>query len=251
MNRFFLPTASGVEPELFLEGEEAHHALKVLRIEPGEDVIVLNGNGCAFVCRCIAREKNRLRLQIVQKNFTPQNDYKITLLQAIPKGKLIELIIQKAIELGITKIVPLITERVVAVPDEEDSSKKQDRWKQIAISAIKQCGQTWLPEIEPPIKLTDYLKKTEPAELSLLCALVGERKHPSIYFDEFRQKYRRNPRTVNIWIGPEGDFTPTEMDRILSLPSFPITLGNLVLRTETAAIYALSIVNYELSKPSP
>ncbi|MGC8744047.1 MAG: RsmE family RNA methyltransferase [Verrucomicrobiia bacterium] len=251
MRRFFNPVISEKyfnKGELItLDGEEAHHALKVLRIGKGDTLILLNGKGEEFLCRCVDTQKNRLILTAIEYTKHPPSNYQVVLIQSIPKGRLIESIIEKSIELGVSRIVPLITQRVVPNWENSENMKRVERWRQIAISAMKQCGQTYLPQIDLPVKIEDYLSKNEKFELSLVCALSGKTAHLRSHIEQFKQKHCRNPESVSIWIGPEGDFTPEELTLIKNFGALPITLGNLVLRVETASLCALSIVNYELT----
>jgi 16S rRNA (uracil1498-N3)-methyltransferase len=173
------------------------------------------------------------------------------LLQAVPKGKIMEAIIQKATELGVFRIVPLVSERVVPQIEDEMSAHKVERWRFAAIEAIKQCGSAWLPEIEPPTTLSRFLARAESFELPLIASLQSGSRPARDYFRAFQVKLGRMPQSVCVWVGPEGDFTPAETDLIKGQGVLPITLGLLVLRTETAAIYCLSILNYELQSPTP
>ena len=148
MHRFYLPPERCAGAALRLDGREAHHALHVLRMKRGELVAVLDGVGNEFLCTVENSSRQAVTLSVSLKNFTPPPPCSITLLQAVPKGKIIESIIQKAVELGARRIVPLLTERVVTHLDDEDAGNKRDKWQQVAIEAIKQCGAAWLPKIE-------------------------------------------------------------------------------------------------------
>jgi 16S rRNA (uracil1498-N3)-methyltransferase len=166
-------------------------------------------------------------------------------LQAVPKGKIIESIIQKATELGVTRIVPLLSERVVVDLDEKHAGRKAEKWQQVAVEAIKQCGAAWLPRVELPVTPKEFLARRETFELPLVASLQPGAEHPRNYFRKFEAQHGRKPRSACIWIGPEGDFTAEEVGAITSGGAWPITLGRLVLRVETAATYCLSILNYE------
>ena len=158
----------------------------------------------------------------------------------------IESIIQKAVELGARRIVPLLTGHVVTQLGEKDSTNKRDKWQQVAIESIKQCGAAWLPKIEIPMTPAQFLARREKFDLSLAGSLQTERRHPRECFREFEAKHGRLPQSIGVWIGPEGDFTFDELKAIQASGALPISLGRLVLRVETAAIYCLSILNYEL-----
>jgi 16S rRNA (uracil1498-N3)-methyltransferase len=165
---------------------------------------------------------------------------RITLLQALPKGKLFEAIVQKATELGAARIVPLLSQRVVVQLNKNEAARKAAKWQSIAGEAIKQCGATWLPHVEIPTTPEQFLARKEHFDLALVGSLQPDAKHP-------REYLRSQPKSAAVWIGPEGDFTPPELEAITKSGAHPITLGPLVLRTETAAIYCLSIINYEIT----
>jgi len=248
MHRFYLPPECCAGNALRLDGREAQHALRVLRVKRGEQIMVLDGAGNEFLCAIGNCARNVVELSVSLKNFTPPPPCSITLLQAVPKGKIIESIIQKSVELGAHRIVPLLTEHVVTHLDDENAEHKREKWRQVTIEAIKQCGAVWLPEIEAPTTIEKFLARKEKFDLALVGSLQTERRHPRACFREFEAKRGRLPHSVAVWIGPEGDFTPDELKAIAAGGAQPISLGRLVLRVETAAIYCLSILNYELSQ---
>ena len=247
MHRFYLTPGSTRGDSLRLDGREAHHALRVLRLKRGELITVLDGVGNEFLSAVEDSSRDAVTLSVSLKHFTPPPPCSITLLQAVPKGKIIESIIQKAVELGARRIVPLLTEHVVTRLDDQDAADKHTKWQQVAIEAIKQCGAAWLPEIEAPMTIEEYLARKEKFDLSLVGSLQKDRRHPRICLGEFQAEHGRLPQNIGVWIGPEGDFTPEELDAIRASGALPISLGRLVLRVETAAIYSLSILNYELN----
>jgi 16S rRNA (uracil1498-N3)-methyltransferase len=247
MHRFYLPPESTRGDLLRLDGREAHHALHVLRLKRGELVKVLDGVGNELLCAVENSSRNAVTLSVSLKNSSPPPPCSITLLQAVPRGKIIESIIQKAVELGARRIVPLLTEHVVTRLDETGAGDKREKWQQVAIEAIKQCGATWLPKIEAPVTPAQFLAQKEKFDLSLVGSLQTERRHPRECFREFQTRHKRPPQSVGIWIGPEGDFTLDELKAITAAGALPVSLGRLVLRVETAAIYCLSILNYELN----
>ena len=165
------------------------------------------------------------------------------------KGKMMELIVQKATELGAHRIVPILSARSVAHIEADDAAGKRDKWKGTAIEAIKQCGNAWLPSVEPPQSPQEFLARGDKCELSLIASLQRDARHPREHFQSFMTEHKRRPASVCVWVGPEGDFTPAEYNAIRASGALPITLGQLVLRSETAAVYCLSIINYELQSP--
>ena len=247
MHRFYLPPEHCAGAALRLQGREAHHALRVLRVKYGEMVAVLDGIGNEFLCTVDNCSRDAVTLSVSLKNFMASPACRVTLLVAVPKGKIIEDIIQKSVELGASRIVPLLAERVATHLDAEAAADKRDKWQQVAIEAIKQCGAVWLPKIEMPVTIEQFLARRERFELSLVGSLQAERSHPRECFREFQIKHGRRPQSAAVWIGPEGDFTPDELQAIEAGGALPISLGRLVLRVETAAVYCLSILNYELN----
>jgi 16S rRNA (uracil1498-N3)-methyltransferase len=245
MHRFFLPPDQCRGDSLRLGGREAHHALHVLRVKRGERVTVLNGAGGEFLCEVENAAKDSLSLAVREKKIHIQPACPISLFVAIPKGKIIESIIQKAVELGAAHIVPLLTERVITQLDDDGAEAKREKWQHVAIEAVKQCGAAWLPQVAAPIALKDFLAAKNLPELTLVGSLQTARRHPRDIFAEYRTQHGRLPHSVGVWIGPEGDFTLAELQAIEAACARPITLGELTLRVETAAIYCLSILNYE------
>jgi 16S rRNA (uracil1498-N3)-methyltransferase len=247
MHRFYMTPERCAGTALLLDGREAHHALHVLRLKNGDLVSVHDGVGNELLCIVENTDKASLTLKVNERKYTPPPFCPVTLLVAVPKGKIIEDIIQKSVELGASRIVPLLTERVVMQLDDEGAAQKQLKWRQVAIEAIKQCGAAWLPEIEMPGTIESFIARKERIDLAFVGSLQTERRHPHEWFKEFQARQNRLPQSAAIWIGPEGDFTLEELKRIEASGALPITLGPLTLRVETAAIYCLSIINYELS----
>lgn len=248
MHRFYLPPEKCQGPWLTLDGREAHHALHVLRLKNGDGVTVLDGAGQVFLGTVQGAGKSSLTLGVREKKTTPPLPCPITLLVAIPKGKIIEDIIEKAVELGVQRIVPLLTERVVSQLDKAAALAKREKWQQVAVEAIKQCGAAWLPRVETPQTIAEYLKGGGNIELLLVGSLQTERRHPREWIRDFEKEHGRRPESAGVWIGPEGDFTLGELQTIEAAGAKPITLGELTLRVETAAIYCLSFLNYELRR---
>ena len=164
----------------------------------------------------------------------------------MPKAKAMDYIVQKATELGASRVVPILSERTIVHLDGEEAADKAEKWQQIAIESIKQCGSPWLTKIETPVTLKTFLARREEFDLPLIASLQEDSRHPREFIQNFRDDHKRLPVTGCVWIGPEGDFSPAEMNIIKSEGALPITLGRLVLRSDTAAIYSLAVLNYEL-----
>jgi 16S rRNA (uracil1498-N3)-methyltransferase len=246
MHRFYLPPDQTGDSNLTLSGSEAHHALHVVRVRENERVVVLDGAGHEILCEVEQLERHAVRLKRLQRQAMSPLPYRITLSQAVTKAKTMDLIVQKATELGVHRIAPILSERAVPQFQDEAASSKLEKWRATAIEAIKQCGSPWLPQIDPPQTPQKFLAGSERMELTLVASLQPDARHPREYFQNLRSERQRRPKSICVWIGPEGDFTPAEMNTILQGGALPISLGPVVLRSETAAIYCLSILNYEL-----
>ena len=247
MHRFYLPPDDCRGPTLSLTGREAHHGQRVLRLRKGERVCVVNGDGREFFCDVADLARDAIQLAVKETKETAAPACPITLVQAIPKGKLFDSIIQKSTELGVSRIIPLLSERVVTQIDTENSESKLHHWQTTAIEAIKQCGSPWLPRLEAPLSPAQLLARKEPFDLFLIASLQPGSRHARTWFEAFRKSHGREPKSVCVWVGPEGDFTAVEIAAALEAGAAPITLGQLVLRCETAATYCLSVLNYELA----
>src|SRR6185295_13695880 len=146
MHRFYLPPDQTRNSTPALSERESHHAVDVLRLRQGERVVVLDGAGTEYLCEVRDTNRREVSLAVVQRNTIPSLPCSITLLQAVPKAKAMDTIVQKATELGVRRVVPLLSERSVVHVDEEDAEAKAEKWRAIAIDDIKQCGSAWLPQ---------------------------------------------------------------------------------------------------------
>ena len=174
----------------------------------------------------------------------------ITLAQAVPKGKNMDLIVQKAVELGASEIAPILSDRTVVQLDADELEKKRGKWQEVALEACKQCGQNHLPAIAKPSPPKEFFERSERGELMLIASLQPDARPLKSILAEFVSTHSRLPRTVTVMVGPEGDFTPAELSLAKSSGCIPVTLGPIILRTETAAIYCLSVLAHELFQPA-
>ena len=252
MHRFYIPPTAWNLEDLRLDEAESHHALNVLRLGVGEKLVVFNGQGTeATVQVAEGSTKREVRLTVLHKAKSAPLPCRITLAQAIPKGKNMDLIVQKATELGAAEIVPLLSERTVAKVDDGDpAAAKQAKWQATVIEAAKQCGQNWLPTVALPRTPKDFFASLGRGafDLMLIASLQHDSKHLRGLLEEYAAGHPAGgrPASALILVGPEGDFTPAEIGLAKSAGCRPITLGPIVLRTETAAIYCLSVLSYEL-----
>jgi 16S rRNA (uracil1498-N3)-methyltransferase len=267
MHRFYLPPNEWNPAAPILSGAEAHHCQKVLRMAPGAKVILFDGRGREMTAEIVTIDGAKIRLRSLHESATPPLRCRITLGQAIPKRKNMDLIVQKAVEIGAAEIAPLISDRTVVRLDPESAAQKQAKWQTVALEAAKQCGQNWLPEVRAPQTVRDFFsgvaagvspatpKILRPArpplhqnnfDLALIGSLQPDALHLKSILSEYLNEHGRLPATVLMLVGPEGDFTPAELSLARRHGCRPITLGPIILRVETAAIYCLSILSYEL-----
>lgn len=231
--RFFLSSPdwdSGL-----LTGEEGRHATKVLRLKKGAGIELFNGEGKVATAEVSEVDGKTLRFQIQEESHPAALLPEIHLYQAVPKGKNMDLIIQKAVELGVAHIHPLLTENTVAISDQPE--KKREKWQKIALEACKQCKQPYLPEVHAPLSFSAL--ETIPDGERLVGAL-----HPrAVPMKNALEK--APPRGVlTLAVGPEGDFSEREYERLEELGFQPVSLGKLVLRVETATLYMISAVRF-------
>lgn len=230
-----------------MDATESHHLVAVNRARIGATVVVFNGKGTEWICELTQDSKRAAELKVRFAQTAPPLPHHISLAQALPKGNTFESIVRKATEIGAAEIIPLESERTQVHLDANRSDKKHDKWKTAALEGAKQCGNPWLPEIQPLRTAAEYFANPGAFDLKLIASLHPGAKPLKAVLAASESALGRPPRRVLWAIGPEGDFTPSEMSIAQSAGFEPITLGPLVLRCETAAVYALSVLSYELS----
>jgi 16S rRNA (uracil1498-N3)-methyltransferase len=248
MHRFYIAPETWNSVAPMLSGSEAHHAREVLRMKAGEKLVLFNGQGREITAEIVDLSGAEIRLRKLHEAETQPLQCRIVLGQAIPKGKNMELIVQKAVEIGAAEIAPIISDRTIVQVDSESAMQKQSKWRQIAIEAAKQSGQNWLPRVRTPRKLTELfsMASEESFDLRLIGSLQPDAGRLKKILADYSREHELRPRSVLMLIGPEGDFTPAELSLARRHGCQPITLGPIILRVETAAIYCLSILSYEL-----
>jgi 16S rRNA (uracil1498-N3)-methyltransferase len=237
------------EPEvLVLSPEESHHLVVVNRARTGDTVVAFDGRGREWVSELTQADKRQATLKVRFGQAARPLPYEITLGQALPKGPAMDAIVRKATEIGARHIVPLESERTQVHLDTDRSDKKIEKWQLAALEACKQCGNPWLPEVAPVQPAAQFMEQARGYDLKLIASLHPGALSLKMILGSYLAAHQRLPRKVLWLVGPEGDFTPAEMSIAQSSGFEPVTLGPLVLRCETAAIYALSILSYELQQ---
>jgi 16S rRNA (uracil1498-N3)-methyltransferase len=246
MHRFYLAPEHWQSDPLALTGAEAHHCRNVLRLELGDKVVLFDGRGRELTAEITSSDSPEISLRKLHEAQTPPLRCQITLAQAIPKGKNMDLIVQKAVEIGAAEIAPILSDRTVVRLDEESAASKQSKWQTVAIEAAKQCGQNWLPRVHVPQTMAQFFQQSRRFDLQLIGSLQSDAVHLKKILAEFSTEHAERPSSVLMLVGPEGDFTPAELSLARGHGCRPITLGPVVLRVETASIYCLSVLSYEL-----
>jgi 16S rRNA (uracil1498-N3)-methyltransferase len=229
MTPFYISKVTG--DTAFLQGEEAHHVLKVMRKKVGDELIGIDGAGTMLLCTVRALGRDQLELQIMERQIDwGEKSQKIYLMiSPLHKPDRFEWLIEKAVELGVTDIVPYVGKHTVK------SGLRLDRMERIMIAALKQSMRSRLPQLHEPVQLREALTRV-PHDLALVAhADLG--KPIATYIDRFA-----TATSATLLIGPEGDFAPEELDAALAAGFAPVSLGHNRLRSETAAIHLLGIV---------
>ena len=243
MHRFYVPPTDISSDTIRIRDPERHHLLNVLRLKYGDDVQIFDGGGNSYTARLEDTESLPAIASIQDHQFHPPIPPHITLFQAIPKADKMDLIVQKATEIGVDEIVPMMCERSVPKRGEDAQQKQQDRWERIAIEASKQCGRPRFPKLLPPRTIGECLEQAKNCELSLLLwKNEVERKIKSVL------RNHRHIKSISLFIGPEGGFSDAEVENAIGSGCLPTTFGGNTLRTETAAIVAVAIAVYELRR---
>lgn len=233
--------------EIRLDASESHHLVVVNRCGRGDPVVAFDGRGREWICECADPAKSGARLHVKEFRQAGPLPCTITLAQALPKGATMDEIVRQGTEIGAARIVPLLSERSQVHLYGDRADKKVEKWQTTAIEAAKQCGNPWLPEIAPIHQLTAYLATTGDHDLKLVASLHADAISLKTALAHFRAKNNRVPHRVLWLVGPEGDLSPAELVSLKAAGFVPVTLGPLVLRCDTAAICALSILSHELA----
>ena len=245
MHRCYAPGANlQAATTLDIEGEEAKHALKVMRLRVGDVCEVFNGCGQAATGR-IAATSGSSHMTLAELTPLPamSSVAGITLALAIPKGSNMDLIVQKAVEMGVQRIIPLVTERTIVRIDAKDAAAKTATWSRTVLEACKQCGVNTLPVVEQPQSYSAFLQRSDLPELKLQCAIVPHARPMRELLEAARAA---NQGECVLLIGPEGDFSPAEYAAGEAAGYLPTSLGPIILRVETAVFLAVASARYAL-----
>lgn len=247
MPRFFVDPANvfwdGTQQYVRITGNDAHHITHVLRTRMGESLVACDSDGVVYHGEMITAGEEVL-LKVTETHVADtEPPYKATVYQALVKGDKMETVIQKAVEMGATAIVPVATSRAVVKLDEKDAKKKTERWQKIAAEAAKQCGRGIIPTVAMPMPFRNAVRQAAEAELPLFCYEgEGTQPLPALY------RQVDSPKSISLFVGPEGGFSSEEAALAQECGMRMCGLGRRILRTETAALFVLACLSaaYEL-----
>lgn len=240
--RCFVDADEWLKPVVSLAPQDAHHWVDVLRVRAGDRAVVCDGRGGEAAVEIEVATGDRVLARVLERRRQDSSHLSITLVQAIPKVQKMEWIIQKATELGVGAILPVMTDHGVVKLDAERAEQRVERWRKIAAEAAKQCRTAWVPRIEPVVTFHALMKQRSAVEVMLLGSLEPDAVPMKTCLASLQA---RRPASVALLIGPEGDFSPAETRAARAAGALPISYGTRILRVETAALYGLSVLAYE------
>ena len=245
MHQFFVTPMQVKEDHIYIEGLDVNHIKNVLRMKVGEALKVSDGNNRKYLCEIESMTAQQVCVRIVEEQqVDTELPSKIYLFQGLPKSDKMELIVQKAVELGAYEIIPVATKRAVVKLDEKKALKKVERWRGIAESGAKQSGRNVIPKVTNVMSYKDALTYARGLDILLIPYELAEgMKETKQVIEEIKRG-----QSVGIFIGPEGGFETQEVEDAIANGARAITLGKRILRTETAGLTTLSILMYHLEE---
>ena len=242
MYHFFVSEEQINGENAYIEGNDVNHIVNVLRMKPGEELLISVKGDWDYLCKIDDIETERVNLKVLESMEQRELPVNITLLQGIPKSDKLEMIIQKAVELGVSEIIPVKTKRVVVKIDEKKADTKVNRWNAIAESAAKQSKRSIIPKVSEPMSIDNALEIVKDFGVKLIPYENADG------IDKTRKILDSMDKTkdIAVFIGPEGGFEEAEVERIKNSGFEVITLGKRILRTETAGLALLSNIMIRL-----
>jgi 16S rRNA (uracil1498-N3)-methyltransferase len=231
ISRLYINQALKSEQEIVLAKDAAHYLINVLRLRVGAELILFNGEGGEYTARLIVADKKAAKLKLLEyQEIERESSLELTLVQAISRPEHMNYTIQKAVELGVTRIVPLITKRSPPI-DKTKINKREQHWQKIIISACEQCGRNRLPILDQVQTFSEYLADKNQLEHSIVLAPKANHSVSTLKID----------KKINVLIGAEGGLTEEEIQQAIQAGYLDVRLGSRILRTETAAIAMLAL----------
>lgn len=243
MSRFYVKPESVKDTRIYVEKEESHHIIDVMRLSEGDRIVVFDGTGREYAGEIESIANKRVVINILERRSSKKkHPVSISLAQAVPKRDKMDLIVQKTTELGVDEIIPVETARTIVRLKGKRRDFKIGRWEKIAVEASKQSGRADLPEIKEITPFEKIIESIDRFDIAIIPCLSEK----AISIKSALEKAKR-PKRALVIIGPEGGFSDDEIRRAAEKGALPVTLGPLVLKSDTAAIAAVSILNHEFS----
>ncbi len=240
MKRFYHPDTLEINQNIYLGDLAAHHALQVMRVKVKDRFIVFNGDGYNYKVEVIGVEKKKLKINVISKNENySESQMKITLIQSLSTNEKMDWIIQKATELGVNQIIPIYSTRSIIKLDSTRADKKLMHWQQVLISACEQSGRSKIPQTYKPTSFIQALEKSKFNEKTLKLILTP---NGQVSLENLGPL---NNKEIVLLIGPEGGFSEEELKLANDYKFTPLKLGPRILRTETAPLSILSIIQFK------
>lgn len=245
MHRFFAEPGQIGEKEIVITGADVNHIRNVLRMRTGEEVLIADGRGAEYRCKLTDLGENEVRAQILWKlDGNAELASAVTLFQGLPKSDKMDLIVQKCVELGVARIVPVSTKRAVVKLDAKKEQTRLKRWNTISESAAKQSGRGVIPEVSGVMTFGKALEEAKKLDVLLIPYERAENMA-----ETRRVMGSIQPgQSVGIFIGPEGGFEESEVEEAVAAGAQAITLGKRILRTETAGLAVMAMLGYLLEE---
>lgn len=243
MHHFFISSDSKIGNQIYIKGSDVNHIRNVLRMKAGEELLISDGQGNDYLCRLTGFTDTEVISEILDEEYAgTELDAKLYLFQALPKNDKMEMIIQKAVELGVYAVVPVKTSRCVVKLDDKKAASKIKRWTGISESAAKQSRRSIIPKVENPLTFKEAIEMVKDFDMKII---------PYENFKDMEETVRvlndvEKKEKIAIFIGPEGGFAPEEIEMAMQNGIQPISLGKRILRTETAGMAILSVLMFRL-----
>ena len=243
MYHFFVTPAQIMDGYAVITGQDVNHIRNVLRMKPGEQVGIRDGISRSYICELEAIEEEEIRAKILTEDTNlSELPAELYLFQGLPKSDKMELIIQKAVELGVHEVIPVATRRAVVKLDRKKEESKLKRWNAIAESAAKQSKRIVIPEVTGVMSVKEALAYAADFDLKLL----PYENARGMAATKEQVEAVRSGMDIAVFIGPEGGFEETEVEEARAAGFYPVSLGKRILRTETAGLTMLSILMYQM-----
>lgn len=247
MRRFFTEEENIKENQVTVKGDEARHIIQVLRAKKGNKIKVFTGEGREYLIEIIGVNKKEVVGNILeQAEVKTEPGVSITLVQGIPKSDKMAFILQKTTELGVKRIIPVITERTIVRLNREKARVRRNRWQRIVLEAAKQSGRAVIPKVDEIVTFLQSLNSVGKESLKLIPWEEEETTSLKEVLEHHTSHTPHPTSHITIFIGPEGGFTSEEVRRAKGIGAIPVSLGPRLLRTETASLTTVAMILYEL-----